>query len=206
MTSRPKEVILFNSRRLTRCMSGEAYECPECGKKFGSEETLHDHFEMEHESVDFLESRRAGEKRPVDLFKAIRPYLNVSFALGLMAGFLITTAAFTGYAHLSKDRGVPVEITVVTCENCSYDRFRDTTDRLFNTRYEEVDYRSNRGRELITRYNLKYVPGFVYSKDIEEAKNFTYVRASLVEFDDAYVLADEGNRVAQRFSKGMQLE
>ncbi len=187
-------------------MPEETYECPECGKKFGSEETLYDHFEMEHGSVDFLGSRRTGEKRPVDILKSIRPYLNVSFALGLAAGFLLTTSLFTGYSYLSQDRGIPVEITVVTCDNCSYDRFRDTTDRLFNTRYEEVDYRSERGQELIMKYNLKYVPGFVYSRDIEEAKNFTYVRASLVEFEDAYVLADEGNPVAQRFSEGMQLE
>ncbi len=140
-----------------------------------------------------------------ELWRNLKPYLNVSFALGLVLGVLLTTAVFAGYSYLSMERGVPVEVTVVTCDNCSYQKFRDTTDRIFNAEYEEVDYRSDRGKELIQRYNLQYVPGFIFSKDIRESSNFTYVQSSLVEFEDAYVLSDEDNRAAQRFSQGRQL-
>ncbi len=188
----------------------EIHECPECGKKFGTREILEEHSRLEHGSSSILD---LVPEKGVDLedFRSqvsrLRPDSFSSFGYGFLVGLLVALLAFGGFSYYqSLDPGVPVEVTVVTCDNCSYERFRTATDRLFNTRYTEVDYRSERGQELIERYNLKYVPGFIFEPEVEEAENFTRVKSVLVRFEDAYVLPDEGNKAAQRLSSGIVLE
>jgi hypothetical protein len=98
-----------------------------------------------------------------------------------------------------------VSITVVTCENCSYNRFTTATDRIFDASYREVDYQSEKGQQIMQKYDIRYVPGFVFSKNVEDAANYTGVAHQLVAFEDAYVLSDTGDEVAQRFSSGFSL-
>lgn len=134
-------------------------------------------------------------------------YLNFSFGLGLLAGIFIASTAFSGYIYWdSLDHRTTVPITVVTCDSCDYERFRNATDRMLKTEYSEVDYQSTKGQELIQKHNLKYVPGFVFDREqLEKAENFTSIRSTLAESEDAYIIPDEGIEVAQRLSEGEYL-
>ncbi|MFB6245683.1 MAG: hypothetical protein ABEJ03_05055 [Candidatus Nanohaloarchaea archaeon] len=171
--------------------------CGECGKKFGSMETLREHHEVEHPGKELeVEEETYGLSELV-------PERN--FTTGIFFGVLLVVAAFgtaEAYSSLTSD---PVEITVVTCGNCSYERFKVATDRLFDVRYTEVNYKSRKGQELIEKYEINYVPGFVFEKEVEERDNVSRVRNALVEFEDAYVMSDRRNRAAQRFSKGFSI-
>lgn len=179
----------------------DRFECPECSRNFGSEGLLREHEEMEHGSFTGMEEGFELE------FPDFGKHLNRSFALGLLVGLLVASAGFSGYLYWdSLDHRPEVPITVVTCDNCSYDRFQTATDRVFNTRYSEVDYRSQEGQELIGKYNIKYVPAFIFNKKVEDLEGFKRVKHVLVEFEDAYVIPDRGNRVAQRLSSGKELE
>lgn len=185
-------------------MPEERFQCPECEKYFGSGETLREHARLEHsKTVQIVdESGRIG-----GFSKAFNPYLNKSLAIGLLLGIVISTTAFSGYTYWdSLDHRTPVPITVVTCENCSYSKFENATDRMFNAHYEEVNYQSSQGQQLINKYDINYVPAFIFDKKAEKAGDFYKVKPILVEFKDAYVIPDRGDLVAQRYSEGIKLE
>lgn len=147
------------------------------------------------------------EKKVEDSIDPVKKFLNKSFGLGLLAGLLIATSVFSGYLYLdSLDHRTEVPITVITCEECNYEDFKKATDRMFNTNYREVNYKSEEGQELIQKYNLKYVPAFAFDKKVENAKAFERTKSSLVKFEDAYVIPDEGRKVAQRLSEGKSLD
>lgn len=196
----------------------EEHRCGECGKNFGSEDTLEKHLEMDHSS-----SSDIGQEK-VD--RDLKP--NREQVIGAMLGFLLAALFISGFNYVQEadfetehdfpdikgeigsyynDLAEPtVEITVVTCDNCSYSRFRDETDKLMKTEYREVDYRSKEGKKLIEKYDLSYAPGFIFEKEVEKAENFTRIESVLIEFEDAYVLPAEGVEAAQRMSEGMELE
>lgn len=183
----------------------ERFHCPECDSYFGSKETFEEHIELEHSGS--IEPGEAFSIDTGDLKERLASHLNRSFAIGLVLGLVIASAGFGGYIYWnSLDHRTTVPVTVVTCDNCSYDRFKTATDRIFKTEYKEVDYRSERGQELIQKYNIKYVPAFIFDSKIEEAENFYRVKSILVEFDDAYVLPDRSPRAAQRLSNGTELD
>lgn len=177
-------------------MSGEKFECSECGKVFGEKETLEEHYQLEHEN-----SLRNRFPAPIS-----RKCLNKSLGIGLLLGVVLSSAAFSGYLYWdSMDHRTEVPVTVVTCDECEWDKFQKTTDRIFRASYREVDYQSEEGQELIDKYNLKYVPGFIFDRKLEQAGNFSKAEPMLVKSDDAYVLPDEGIKAAQRLSNGTRL-
>jgi hypothetical protein len=184
----------------------EDYECPECGKHFGSAETFQAHVDHEHSGELGMQTGSPVDFDTGRLRQRVRENLNRSFAMGLVIGLLIASAGFSGYIYWdSLDHRTTVPVTVVTCDNCSYDKFKTATDRIFKTNYEEVDYQSERGQELVNEYNAKYVPLFIFDKKVDEAENFYRVESILVEFDNAYVLPDRSPRAAQRLSNGTSL-
>lgn len=140
-------------------------------------------------------------------FSRFGKYANISFGLGLLIGVFLASTAFSGYMYWdSLDHRTTVPITVVTCDSCEYERFKDATDRMLKTQYREVDYQSEEGQTLIQEHNLKYIPGFVFSgEQLENAENFSSMQSTLVDSKDAYVIPDEGMEVAQRLSKGEYL-
>ncbi|MFB6190354.1 MAG: hypothetical protein ABEJ91_02170 [Candidatus Nanohaloarchaea archaeon] len=184
----------------------EDYECPECGKHFGSAKTFQTHVDHEHSGELEMD---AGSPMDLDtrrIRQRVQENLNRSFALGLIIGLLIASTGFSGYIYWnSLDHRTTVPVTVVTCDNCTWDRFKTATDRIFKTNYKEVDYQSERGQELIRKYNAKYIPMFIFDKKVEKAENFYRVESILVEFEDAYVLPDRSPRAAQRLSNGTSL-
>lgn len=185
----------------------EQYRCPDCGKNFGSEETFQEHMEIDHPGGLNIDTTRLPDLDPQQLIQKMRAYLNRSFALGLIIGLLIASAGFSGYLYWqSLDHRTPVPVTVVTCDSCTYDKFRTATDRIFNAKYREVNYQSEEGQRLIQKYNIKYVPAFIFDKKVAETENFYRVKSILVEFDDAYVLPDRSPRAAQRLSNGTELQ
>lgn len=182
----------------------EDYECPECGRHFGSADTFEAHIDHEHSGS--LETDETLDLDIGKVWKRARSHLNRSFALGLILGLVVASAGFSGYLYWdSLDHRTTVQVTVVTCDNCSYDRFKTATDRIFKTEYEEVDYESERGQELVQEYNAKYVPLFIFDRKVEKAENFYRVESILVEFENAYVLPDKSPRAAQRLSNGTSL-
>lgn len=189
-------------------MSEEHYRCPRCDKHFGSEETFREHARIEHPEAEI--SQEKEESIDIELksiLARIKSYLNLSFAAGLILGLVISGAAFSGYTYWnSLDHRMEVPVTVVTCDNCSYESFRSSTDRMFNADYREVDYQSDEGQQLINKYELGYVPAFIFDKKVSEAEQFYKVKPVLFEYDDAYLVPDRGNLVAQRVSEGKTIE
>lgn len=184
-------------------MPNDRFECSECGKVFGEKGTLKEHLDIEHSSG----SVTAAKETIIEHISGFRKYFNRSFGLGLILGIFIASTAFSGYIYWdSLDHRTTVPITVVTCDSCEYDRFKDATDRMFKTEYREVDYQSEEGQRLIREHNLKYIPGFLFDREqLEKAENFTSVKPTLIESEDFYVIPDEGVEVAQRLSTGMAL-
>lgn len=183
-------------------MSEESFECSKCGEAFDSKEELKSHREEIHStSLDDLTEKLN------DKISGFRSNLNRSFALGLMAGILITSGVFSGFLYLnSLDYATTVPVTVVTCDSCEYDRFREATDRMFKTEYREVNYQSEEGQELIREHGLIYVPGFIFEgTQLEKAENFTSVESTLVKSGEDYVIPDAGIEVAQRLSSGINI-
>ncbi|MFB6209005.1 MAG: C2H2-type zinc finger protein [Candidatus Nanohaloarchaea archaeon] len=173
-------------------------ECPECGKSFTSQKYLKKHIDAEHggEALEVPDENGIGMEFP-----------DGEFALGVMTG-VVVAVLLLGVYSVGGDylRSQPFEVTVVTCDSCNYSDFRKTTNELFNVKYRQVDYRSEKGQRLIEKYNLYYVPGFIFDKEVRNRENFTMVKSVLVEFEDAYVLPDKGNRAAQRMSRGKSLQ
>jgi hypothetical protein len=200
----------------------EEHRCEECGKNFGSRETLHEHQELEHE--DALEEKNEEDPEIFEHLMFNREQLIGAFLGFVLAGFFITGINYVQAAEIDfnermdsdfkepisktyKDMTTPeVEITVVTCDNCSYSRFKEETDEIMKADYREVDYGSEEGQMLIKKYDLYYVPGFIFDKKVEKTENFTRIESTLVEFDDAYVLPDRGIETAQRVSEGKSLD
>jgi len=140
-------------------------------------------------------------------FSRFGKYANISFGLGLLIGVFLTSTAFSGYMYWdSLDHRTSVPVSVVTCDSCEYDRFREATDKMLKTEYREVDYQSERGQALVEKYGLKYIPGFIFDREqLEKAENFSSMQSTLATAEDAYVIPDEGMEVAQRLSKGEYL-
>jgi len=137
----------------------------------------------------------------------LEKYWNRTFGKGVLTGVLIMSLLFSGFLYWdSVDHRVEVPVTVVTCDDCSYDRFESATDRMFRVSYEEVEYSSEEGQELIDEHSLSYVPSFIFGEEVEKAENFTAIKPSIYESGDYYVLRTEGPEVAQRLSDGKQLE
>lgn len=187
-------------------MKENRFKCSECGKIFGSEDTFEEHSMLEHQGEAETESAESW-RLMFDSLKSAGKKLRSSFMGGFLIGLIIASAAFSGYIYYdSIDKRTDVPVTVVTCESCEYEKFRDATDRMFKASYTEVDYRSEEGQRLIEKYDLKYVPGFIFDrKKLEKAENFTAVEPTLVKNEDAYVIPDEGVEVAQRLSTGIPL-
>lgn len=182
-------------------MKDKKLKCEICGNRFSSEEYLEDHFELEHPDNEHKEFKDVEGN-----FKyGFRYYLNRSAIIGFVIGFLMATAGISGAFFLQDLMKEEVEVTVITCDECSYERFKTATDRMFEANYNEVDYESSKGEDLIAKYDLNYIPGFIFEKNVEEKENFTQVRGALVEFEDAYVISDAGEETAQRFSEGFSL-
>ncbi len=188
-------------------MAEERYQCPLCEKYFGSEETFSEHARIEHdtEAVDMEEDDPLLDVN--GLMAKIRYNFNRSFLLGLVLGLVVSGAAFSGYTYWeSLDHRVEVPVTVVTCDDCSYGEFQNATDRLFNAEYRQVDYQSSEGQELVEKYDLQYIPAFIFDPQVKEAEDFYKVEPVMIEYEDAYVILDRGNLVAQRLSEGIELE
>ena len=188
--------------------SGELVKCSECGDRFGSSELLKEHFQIEHSDSKYSGPANQNQQRELmQKFNSdIRPHFNTSFFLGSIFGFIATIMLAQGYATYDDITGPePVGVTVVTCDNCSYGRFQNATDRLFKAEYREVDYQSEEGQALVEKYSLNYVPGFIFDKEVEQRANFSSIAVSVATFDDAYVISDTDIRVAQRLSTGKQL-
>lgn len=137
--------------------------------------------------------------------EALKTHLNKSFGAGLIIGVIISSVAFVGMPMFLEESKLTVPVTVVTCDNCSYGKFQNATDRMFNTEYREVDYNSEEGQNLIEKYNINYVPAFIFDRKVEDAEALNRVEPTLVKFEDAYVIPDAGVKVAQRLSNGISL-
>lgn len=177
------------------------FRCDECDKIFASKDGLRRHSRVEHDhEPSFTEVREIRLKELFSRDKLIR---------GFAAGFLLAAITLTIFAATQESVSTtpeetpePVDITVLTCENCTYQEFRDTTDPLFETEYREVNYNSSEGRELIEKYSIGFIPAFIFDKDVENRANFTRINSTLRKFDDAYVLPDGRMPAAQRVSSG----
>ena len=196
----------------------EEHRCGECGKNFGSEDILEKHEEIEHDTY-------AKEKRNKNIndLKPDREQVIGAFLGFLLAAFFISGVNYVQSAEFDVGDTVPnigenlgsyydditeptVQITVVTCDNCSYSRFREETNSIMKADYREVDYRSEKGQKLVERYKLNHIPGFIFDSEVERAENFTEIESILVEFEDAYIIPDKGIEAAQRMSDGKELE
>lgn len=179
------------------------HRCRECGEKHESLEELEEHHSLHHPGKEFVgpDSKKTAFMKAAERAADLTPY---RFVTGFLVGFLVCLTVLNLPGILASQQ--KVDFTVVTCENCSYDRFRTVSGELFEARFTEVDHRSSRGIRLIEKYNLNYVPGFIIEKEVENHENFSQIRGSVVEFEDAYVLSDRGNEVAQRFSSGRSVE
>lgn len=175
--------------------------CPKCGEVHSSWDSLEEHYTVEHDGE--LEANTKDKK----VFSSLKSFLtghDLKFLAGVFVGSFITAMIFVAPAHL--DQQEPVKVTVVSCEGCDYERFVNVTDRQFDVQYVELDYQSDRGMRKIEKYNRSYVPAFIFDRSVEDRENFTSIRNSVVEYEDAYVLSDRGVEVAQRFSTGKALE
>ena len=184
-------------------MADKELKCSKCGNHFSSEELLREHFKVKHSDSEFVEPEDGS--KIADVTSSLNEHVNYSTLAGFLLGVVITSTSIGGAMFLQDMMKEQTDITVVTCSNCSYERFKTVTDRMFDTNYKEVDYESTRGKKLIEKYNLKHIPGFIYEKSIEDRENFTQVRNSLVKFEDAYVMSDEGEEISQRFSEGIRI-
>lgn len=182
-------------------MEEEELKCNECGEILGSRETVEEHFDLEHsgKEVDFERMTQAGSFE-------VSKYFNRNAAIGFFLGVILTAGAIAGGSYLQERMEDTTRITVVTCEDCTYERFKTTTDRMIEADYREVSYQSAEGEKLTQKYNLSYVPGFIYPKSIEEHENFSQMRNALIKHGDAYVMSDSPIRKAQRFSEGKDLK
>jgi len=184
-------------------MGEERYQCPICDRYFGSEDAFRKHARIEHDE----EAVETSSNFELELGEKLKSFLNLSFGAGLLLGLILSGTAFAGYSYWdSLDHRMEVPITVVTCDNCSYEGFRTATDRMFNAEYREVNYQSEEGQQLINKYDINYIPAFIFDRKVEEAEQFFKVEPVLVEYDDAFVVPDRGNLVAQRVSEGKELE
>ncbi|MFT4892686.1 MAG: hypothetical protein ACI8Z7_000468 [Candidatus Nanohaloarchaea archaeon] len=174
----------------------EEHRCSECGKIFSEEELLERHIELEH-------GGNAG-KEAVDKGRFSISGISRENVFGLILGVVLAVVLIAGFNYVNADK--PVEVTVVTCGNCSYSEFRDSTGELFDVEYREVNYSSSEGQRLIEKYDLYYVPGFIFEKEVEDRENFTRIKSVVVEFDESYVLPDKGVTAAQRVSDGKSLD
>lgn len=170
--------------------------CEECGKIFTNRRTLQKHAKLDHDhEVEF--SRTDVELS--DLFSGKK------LLKGAAIGFLLTAVLIAGFValqELDSDSEEAVEITVLTCENCSYQQFQNTTGAIFDVKYRELPYNSTEGEELIQRYDIGYIPAFIFDTEVEDRANFTRINSTLKNFDHAYVLPDGRMPAAQRVSSG----
>ncbi|MBC5792581.1 MAG: hypothetical protein H8Z69_00935 [Nanohaloarchaea archaeon] len=146
------------------------------------------------------------EKAREKIVRIGKRYVNRSFGLGLAFGVILSSMILVAGPTVLEESKISVPVTVVTCDNCSYGKFQNATDRMFNADYNEVNYESEKGQELTQKYELNYVPAFIFDRKVENAEAFNRVKPTLVEFEDAYVIPDAGVKVAQRLSEGISLK
>lgn len=174
----------------------EELQCEDCGKVFTTKRTLQKHTKLEHGHEPEFSRKDVVLSDVLSREKILK---------GAVVGFLLAAvliAGFVAFQELDSGSEDTVEITVVTCENCSYQQFRNTTGSIFEVTYREVPYDSVESQELIRKYDIGYVPAFIFDKEIQNRKNFTRINSTLKEFDDAYVLPDDRMPAAQRVSSG----
>lgn len=175
----------------------EDIECSECGRLFGSKKIFKKHSEFEHDG-------EAEIVRDKDLELPKPSFLGKRFFAGFLVGVLLTgSIAAAGFYFMDEVvQPEPVEVTVLTCENCDHSDFINANDRLMESEYRTVDYQSEEGQQLLDKYGIRYVPGFIFSKNVERQPVFPRINASLIEREDGYILSDvEDNNVAQRMTQ-----
>lgn len=125
---------------------------------------------------------------------------------GFLGALLVTLIVSSGLFVIDSIEKDSYRVTVVTCETCEYPEFRDKMAPLFDLEYYEIDVNSSKGKNMVERYDLIYVPGFIFEKDIRNADNFSRIGSYLNEFQDSYAVPDTEVPTAQRLSEGRHLE
>lgn len=169
-------------------------ECSKCQKFFSTKDLLAEHLKREHSDYETPRNQR---------FLPTSKFFDRDILKGFIVGALLTCILIAGYSGLQGFSST-VEITVIGCDNCSYGEFRNSTDSILESPvYREIDYRSKEASDLINRFDVDYVPAFVFSEEVERSENFTRISAVMNKVGDSYVLH---RSPAERYSEGFRLE
>lgn len=169
-------------------------KCSKCQKFFSSEDLLIEHMRTEHND--------SGPSRSQSALPAYNDF-DWDMVKGFTVGALLTCILVAGSLGL-QGLSSTVEITVISCDNCSYNEFNQSTENIVEDPvYREVDYRSNEASDLIDRFEIDYVPAFIFSEEIESSENFTRIESVINRVGESYVLH---RSAAERYSEGFNLE
>jgi protein-disulfide isomerase len=76
-----------------------------------------------------------------------------------------------------------------TCENCKPDEALVGLRRVMPTMLtEKIDVNSQQGKALVEKFNIKTVPAFIFSKELENTDLFAQAQALFEKKDDSYAL------------------
>lgn len=76
-----------------------------------------------------------------------------------------------------------------TCENCNPDEALVGLRRVMPTMLtEKVDVNSEQGQALIEKFNIKTVPAFIFSKELENTDLFAQAQALFEKKEDSYAM------------------
>ncbi|MBW3003895.1 hypothetical protein KY337_04990 [Candidatus Woesearchaeota archaeon] len=76
-----------------------------------------------------------------------------------------------------------------TCEECDPTRIVQTTEQLFpGIKIVEVDFNTKEGKALYEKYELKYLPAYLFTDNVAEHESYAQVQAALINVDDVYMI------------------
>lgn len=75
------------------------------------------------------------------------------------------------------------------CDECDISDIVEYIEGFFpDLEIKEIDYNSDMGEELISRYGITEVPALLIDSEIEDEENFELVKNGLRKVDDVYVV------------------
>ncbi|MEA3429711.1 MAG: hypothetical protein U9R08_00400 [Nanoarchaeota archaeon] len=75
------------------------------------------------------------------------------------------------------------------CTECDTQNVKQVTEQLFpEVKIIEVEYDSDEGREIYDKYQLQYLPAYLFSADVEQHASYQQVGPALISVEDKFLI------------------
>lgn len=128
----------------------------------------------------------------IEKFKKIKLSKNTIYT-ALFAFFLTISILFTLNIIITNPSEKPLQITQLTDSSCNYcitpSRITSIIKSLPKKQIQTININSHKGKELLKKYQISFLPAYLFSKEIKKQEIFKNITELIVKQDDGNYLS-----------------